>query len=89
LNIYNPIYRLVARTVNARASCAEGLELKSRIGQTSRTGQILHSVANGSPPLQHLRKSCVALVLWRGDGHRKLVTRFGVIQRVYWKVWFY
>jgi len=26
--------------------------------------------------------SCVALALWRGDGHRKLVTRFGVIRRV-------
>jgi len=26
--------------------------------------------------------NCVALVLWRGDGHRKLVTRFGVIRRV-------
>jgi len=22
--------------------------------------------------------SCVALALWRGNGHRKLVTRFGV-----------
>jgi len=26
--------------------------------------------------------SCVALVLWRGDGNRQLVTRFGVIRRV-------
>jgi len=26
--------------------------------------------------------SCVALALLRGDGHRKLVTRFGVIRRV-------
>jgi len=33
-----------------RVSCAGGLEFKSR------TGQILHSVANSSPPLQHLRK---------------------------------
>jgi len=32
--------------------------------------------------------SCVALALWRGVGHRKLVTRFGVIRRVKWKVWF-
>jgi len=23
--------------------------------------------------------SCVVLALWRGDGHRKLVTRFGVL----------
>jgi len=27
--------------------------------------------------------SCVASALWRGDEHRKLVTRFGVIRRVY------
>jgi len=33
-----------------RTSCAGGLELKFR------DGQILHSFANGSPPLQHLRK---------------------------------
>jgi len=24
---------------------------------------------------------CVALALWRGDGHRKLVTRFGVMRQ--------
>jgi len=40
----------MVKRVNARASYAEGLEFKSR------TGQILHSVANGSPPLQYLRK---------------------------------
>jgi len=30
------------------------------------------------------KKKCsyVALSLWRGDGHRNLVTRFGVIRRV-------
>jgi len=38
------------RTINACVSCARGLEFKSR------TGQILHSIANGSLPLQHLRK---------------------------------
>jgi len=26
--------------------------------------------------------SCVALAMWRGDGHRQIVTRFGVIRRV-------
>jgi len=26
--------------------------------------------------------SCVALALWRGDGHRQLVTRFGVIRQL-------
>jgi len=65
------------------ATCTEGLEFKSR------AGQILHSIANGSPPLQHFTQLAVALALWRGDGHRKLVTSFGVIRRVYWKVWFY
>jgi len=36
-----------------------GLELNSW------TGKILHSIANGLSPLQHLRKSSrVALVLW-------------------------
>jgi len=30
--------------------------------------------------------SCVALALWHGDGHCQLVTRFGVIRRVSWKV---
>jgi len=59
--------------LNKRASCAGGRE---------KAGQILHSVANGSPPLQHLPSSCVALALRRGDGHCKLVTRFGVIRRV-------
>jgi len=44
---------------------------------------ILHSVANGSPPLQHLRRySYVFLAICRRDGHPKLVTRFGVIWRV-------
>jgi len=38
-------HRLDSRPVNAHASCSEGLEFKFQ------TGQILHSVANGSPPL--------------------------------------
>jgi len=47
-------YRLNGETVNARASCAEGIQLKTRTGQT------LHSVANGWLLLQHL---CVAFAL--------------------------
>ena len=39
---------------NAFVSGAGGLRIKSR------AGQIGHSVANGSPPLQHFKKSCVA-----------------------------
>ena len=42
-----------------------------------------------SPSLQHfLERSCVARAQWCGDGARKLVTRYGVIQRVKWKIWF-
>jgi len=50
-----------------------------------KASQISSSVANGSPPLQNRRRynsSSVALALWCGDGNRKLVTRFGVIQWV-------
>jgi len=32
--------------------------------------------------LTYKHSSCVALALWRGDRHRKLVTRFSVIRRV-------
>jgi len=48
-------YRLDGQTVNACSSCAEGLEFKSR------TGQILHSVANGSPPLK-LRRNTASIM---------------------------
>jgi len=37
---------------------------------------------NGSPPLQHLRRQLCCLRVRRGDMHRQLVTRFGVIRRV-------
>jgi len=41
--------------------------------------QILHNVAYGLPPFQHLRKfSCVALALWCGGEHRKIVTCFRI-----------
>jgi len=58
------VYCFDGRTVNARASCAGGLEFKSRTGLT------LYSIANGSPTLQHICKVAVALALWRGDGQR-------------------
>ena len=46
-------------------------------------GQIGHSVANGSPPLQHIfERSCVAHGRKRVNELRQLVTRFAVIQRV-------
>ena len=45
--------------------------------------QIWLSVAWGSPPLRHFfERSCVARPQWRGDGPRKLVTCFSVIQHV-------
>ena len=62
---------------NAFVSVAGGLRFKSR------AGQIGHSVANGSPLLRHFfERSCVARAQFRGDGPRKLVTRFGVMQQV-------
>ena len=46
----------------------------------SPADQIEHSVANGSPPLRHFFEgNCVARAQWRGDGPRKLVTRFGIM----------
>jgi len=60
-------------TVNARASCARGREFESQ-----KACQIFHSVATVSHRFYIYASSCVALALWRGDGHCKLVTRFGV-----------
>ena len=68
---------------NAFVSEAGGLRFKSRAGQTG------HSVPNGWPLLQHFFEwSCIALAQQRGDGPRQLVTRFGVKQRVWQKIWF-
>jgi len=48
-----------------------------------------HGPAKSYTALQTIRhrfniysSTCFALALWRGDEHRKLVTRFGVIRRV-------
>ena len=58
-------------------SGAEGLKLKSL------TGHIGRSAANGSPPLQHFFERSYAIPAeWRRDGLRKLVGRFGVVQRI-------
>ena len=73
------------------ASWSSGDSYVSGVGDQdfkSRAGQIGHSVANGSPPLQYLfkrRSSAVALAQWHGNGPRKLVTSFGEIQRVFYK----
>ena len=62
---------------NAFVSGAGGLRFKSR------AGQITHNVVNGSPPLRHLfKRNRAARAQRRGDGPQKLVTRFGIIQRV-------
>jgi len=41
---------LDGRRINARASCAEGRVFEYQ------AGQILHSIANGSPPLSMMRR---------------------------------
>ena len=62
---------------NTFVSGAGGLRFKSR------SGQIEHSAATGSLPLQHFfERSSVARAQGRGDGPRKLVIRFRVTQRV-------
>jgi len=64
------------------ASYEGGLEFKSQ------TGQIYTALQTIRHRFNVYESSCVALVLWRGDRHRKLVTRSGIIRRVKWKVWF-
>ena len=66
---------------NAFASGAGALRFKSRVRQ------IRHSIVNDLPLLKHFfKRSCVARVQWRRAGPRKLVSHFGVTQRVYWKI---
>ena len=49
----------------------------------------LLNVANASTPLRHFfKRSFVAREQWHGDGSRQLITRFGVLQRVWRKIWF-
>jgi len=73
-------YRPDCLVVNARASCARGLEFKSWVSQ------IIPNVANGSPPLQRPYKYSVALLaLSRGDDG-PLVIHFGVLWQIKWKV---
>jgi len=50
--------RLDDQTVNAHASCAGGREFETQ------AGEILYSIANGSPPPEHYTSSCVP---WRYD----------------------
>ena len=60
---------------NTIVSRAGGLRFKSR------ADKIRHSVANDSPPLRYFfETSCVTRGQCCGDGPRKLVIRFGVIQ---------
>ena len=39
------------------------------------------------PTLRHFFESCIARAQWCGDKPRKPVTRFGVLQRIWWKIW--
>ena len=69
-----------------RASWSSGNTFVSGAGGLSykfQTGQIEHSVANGSPLLRHsFERSCVSRAQWRWNGRLKHVTCLGVIQRV-------
>ena len=61
---------------------------RSEVQISGQSNQI--QCCNGSPSVRHFfKKSCVAQAQWRGDGPRKLVRCFGVIQRVSWTVWFW
>jgi len=64
------IYRLDDRTIKrARIVCGRSIvQIPGR--------------HNSSPPLQHLCKWLCCLGAMTQKGHRKLVTHFGVIQRV-------
>jgi len=57
------------RTVNARASYTGGPEFEFQRPANSYT--VLQTVC------QHRFNIYPGLILWREDGHRKLVTRFG------------
>ena len=85
LGLYTEVYAVLFvlwSSGNVSVYETRGLRLKPR------TGQIGHSVANGSPPLRYLfERSCVARAQLCGDGPCLLVTRFGVyIQRVLQKI---
>jgi len=61
---------------NARASCASGREfISQRLAKSYTALQTVCHLFN------IYASSSVALALWRGDGYRQLVTRFGVIRR--------
>jgi len=62
---------------NARASCAEGQEFVSQRPAKSYTA--LQTVRHR---FNIYASGCVTMALWRGDGHRKLDTRFDVIRQV-------
>jgi len=77
--IYNLLivwYSLDGRAVNTCASCTGGLEFKTWTAKSCTVLQTVHHRFN------IYAGSCVALALCHGDGHRKLVTPFAVIQRV-------
>jgi len=62
-------------TLNAtRASCARGREFVFQ--RPAKSYIALQTIRHG---FNIYASSCVALALWCGDGHRQLVTRFGVM----------
>jgi len=59
--------------------------------QISKAGQILHSVANGSPSLQHLRKQlCYIGAMTRSWAPQTSYTlRRNTASIVWWKIWYW
>jgi len=68
----------MAERVNARDSSAGDREFVSQRPAKSYTA--LQTVRHR---FNICAGSCVAFALWRENGHRQLVTRFGVIRRVH------
>jgi len=52
------------------------------VGSSNLKGRPNHNVVKVRHRFYIYASSCIALSLWRGDGHRKLVTRFSIIRRV-------
>ena len=81
------LYSIVDRTVGLAVTRSS---LKRKVcGWNLKEVKLDAKLLKCSPSLRHFfLRSCVAQAQWRGDGPRKLATRFGVIQRVQWKIRF-
>jgi len=59
--------------------CTRSLEFKFQAGQTAKLHTALQTARNRFKMYANIG---VAMPLSHGDGHRKLITRIGVLQRV-------